>query len=139
MKYDFNDERYKPVKEKILSYHDDDGHKWEDIKNFRWGIIPKEIMLAVIINDLTKFNNNLSVEEWEGLVSFVEETTKKEKAPSLASGALNDAKISISSVSQWKQYKNKLQKQGFSATSIHNIQVSSYSILQRLNKDTSKS
>ncbi|EKZ0100418.1 Z1 domain-containing protein [Enterococcus faecium] len=139
MKYDFNDERYKPVKEKILSYHDDDGHKWEDIKNFSWGIIPKEIMLAVIINDLTKFNNNLSVEEWEGLVSFVEETTKKEKAPSLASGALNDAKISISSVSQWKQYKKKLQKQGFSATSIHNIQVSSYSILQRLNKDTSKS
>lgn len=96
----------------------------------------KEETLNTILG-LTFVDEQMSLANWEKLITYLMNKNKEKKIVKLAKDISSDAKIPLGEYTNWVIYKNKLKKKGWSQESIQDLERSSFETLQYLDMDTS--
>lgn len=122
------------------------GESWDYIKNMKF--LPADRRtgeeLTRTIQMIYPSCEPVSAEDWKELVLSQEEEEKKRRSIEtrgdqsiLRSGnELNEATVPESQGSSWQNYRKKLKNNGFSSSSINQIEYQTISILRHMSSDT---
>lgn len=109
---------------------------WEEIKKYALPNTAHAIALPTVALIVALSKEELTVELWENMVTFLQKKDEKNKVTNLGQYTRNDAKIANDPSSAWQLYKKRLIEQNLSESSIENIEKASYELLRRLSTDT---
>lgn len=131
---DYSSEVYEEFRNSIRDQRSQ-GCEWKDIHD-SYGT-PDELAIELkLLRRRGKFDGEFSMQDWHELVDYMESIDKKSAITKLTSHSGNAAKVPTRSGSQWVNYRKRLLKNGFSETSVDEIQRSVHAILQQLDSKT---
>lgn len=131
---DYSSEMYEEFRNSIRDQRSQ-GCEWADIHDSYE--TSDELAIEIkILRRRGKFDGEFSMQDWHELVDYMESIDKKSTLTKLTRHAGNHAKVPTRSGSQWVNYREKLLGNGFSRTSVDEIQKSVHTILQQLDSKT---